>query len=123
MIEGRAGVLDIDLTAMRAVDLPLVSYHPIRRFPSSNFDLSVIVGERELVGDLQKRLSELAGAELLEIEFVRQYVGAPLPEGRKSVSFRLTVGAPDRTLLSDEVGVIRSRIIDGMRQVGYELRV
>ena len=44
-------------------------------------------------------------------------------DNEKSVSFRLTVGAPDRTLSSDEVGVIRGRIIEGMREKGYDLRV
>jgi phenylalanyl-tRNA synthetase beta subunit len=54
---------------------------------------------------------------------VRQYSGPPLPDGAKSVSYRLTVSAPDRTLSSEDVGVIRQRIIDGMRGAGYELRV
>jgi hypothetical protein len=49
--------------------------------------------------------------------------GAPLEEGQKSVSFRLTVGSPERTLSSEEVGEIRARIIEGMRELGYELRV
>jgi hypothetical protein len=39
------------------------------------------------------------------------------------VSFRLTVGAADHTLSSEEVGAIRGRIIEAMRQAGYELRV
>ena len=46
-----------------------------------------------------------------------------MPEGTKSVSYRVTIAAPDRTLSSDEVGVVRSRIIEGMRQLGYDLRV
>ena len=54
---------------------------------------------------------------------MRQYAGPPLEEGRKSVSFRLTVGSPERTLSSEEVGEIRERIIEGMRGLGYELRV
>jgi len=54
---------------------------------------------------------------------VRQYSGPPLPAGKKSVSFRLTVAAADRTLASEEVGAIRGRIIDGMQQLGYELRI
>jgi phenylalanyl-tRNA synthetase beta chain len=57
------------------------------------------------------------------IEFVRQYAGPPLPEGKKSVSFRLTVGSSERTLSSEEVGEIRTAIIEGMRGLGYELRV
>jgi hypothetical protein len=39
------------------------------------------------------------------------------------VSFRLTVGSADRTLALDEVGAIRAAIIEGMRGLGYELRV
>jgi phenylalanyl-tRNA synthetase beta chain len=54
---------------------------------------------------------------------VRQYMGAPLEEGRKSVSFRLRVGSPERTLSSEEAGDIRARVIEGMRGLGYELRV
>ena len=46
-----------------------------------------------------------------------------LPEGKKSVSYRLTVWTPDRTLSSEEVGAIRTRIIEGMRTLGYDLRV
>ncbi len=98
-------------------------YRPIRRYPSSAFDLSVVAGVRELVGDLQKRIAALAGEPLESIEFLRQYSGPPIPEGMQSVSFRLTVAAPDRTLSLEEAGAIRSRIIEGMRQQGYELRV
>jgi phenylalanyl-tRNA synthetase beta chain len=123
LVGGRAAVLDIDLELMRSLAREDKRYVAIRRFPSSAFDLSVIVGLRDLVGDIQKRLVGFAGADLDQIEFLRQYSGAPLPEGSKSVSFRLTVAAPDRTLSSEEVGVIRGRIIDGMRGLGYELRL
>ena len=68
-------------------------------------------------------LAELAGAGLASIEYLRQYTGAPLPDDAKSVSFRLTVGAADRTLSSEEAGAIRQNIIEGMRGRGYELRV
>jgi phenylalanyl-tRNA synthetase beta subunit len=57
------------------------------------------------------------------VEFVRQYSGPPLRTDQKSVSFRLTAGSPERTLSSEEVGEIRARIIEGMRGLGYELRV
>ncbi len=121
---GRATVLDIDLRAMeRLAATRDQRYKPIRRYPASAFDLSVVIGERELVGDIQNRLAELAGAWLESIEFVRQYSGPPIPEGKKSVSYKLTVAAPDHTLSLEEAGAIRSRIIEGMRAAGYELRV
>jgi phenylalanyl-tRNA synthetase beta chain len=124
MVEtGRAAVLDIDLRALEQVLPRQGRYIPIRRLPASAFDLSVITELRRPVGQIQSQLTNLAGADLLAIEFQREYIGAPLPAEAKSVSFRLTVGAPDRTLPSDEVGAIRNRIIEGMRAQGYNLRV
>jgi phenylalanyl-tRNA synthetase beta chain len=120
---GRAAVLDIDLDRLMQLCRRDRKYEPLPRFPSSAFDLSVIVPQREYAGHVQAQLQRFGGEELKSIEFVRQYSGPPLPEGTKSVSFRLTVSATDRTLSSDEIGATRQRIIDGMRQLGYELRV
>jgi phenylalanyl-tRNA synthetase beta chain len=121
---GRAAVLDIDLAVLQRLQaVEEKRYAPIRRFPSSAFDLSVLTDPRDLVGDIRKKLADFAGLYLVSIEFLRVYTGPPLPEGKKSVSFRLTVGAQGRTLSSDEAGATRSRIIDAMRALGYELRL
>ena len=120
---GRAAILDVDLDRVRTLSATEVQYRPIRRYPASAFDLSVVAGIRELAGDLEAKLRSFAGPLLESIEYVRQYAGPPLPEGKKSVSYRLTVGSSERTLSSDEVGAIRAGIIDGMRGLGYELRV
>jgi phenylalanyl-tRNA synthetase beta chain len=120
---GRAAVLDLDLRAIQALGPVGAKYTPVRRYPTSAFDLSVIAGAREHAGNLRESLASFAGPLLESILFVRQYSGPPLDEGRKSVSFRLTVGSPERTLSSEEVGDARARIIEGMRGLGYELRV
>ena len=122
-IEGRAALIDLNLQLMERLDQREIKYQQLRRFPTSAFDLSVVAGMREPVGQIQKRLVAAAGDDLVEIEFVRQYSGEPLPPDRKSVSYRLIVGANDRTLSSEEAGNIRSRIIDAMRASGYELRI
>ena len=53
MVKGRGSVLDVNLDALMRLRAPDTRYVPIRRFPSSAFDLSVIVKERALVGDIQ----------------------------------------------------------------------
>ncbi|MGA2133787.1 MAG: phenylalanine--tRNA ligase subunit beta [Bryobacteraceae bacterium] len=121
--EGRTAMLDLDLTIVQAAASTEKRYTPIRRYPSSAFDLSVVAGERDLAGDLSHKLAELAGPLLESIEYQRQYAGPPLPEGAKSVSFRLTLGSAERTLSSEEVGAIRARLIEGMRAQGYDLRL
>jgi phenylalanyl-tRNA synthetase beta chain len=123
LAEGRTAMLDLDLTVVQAAAPKEKRYTPIRRYPSSAFDLSVVARERELAGDMRGKLAALAGPLLESIEYQRQYAGPPLPEGTKSVSFRLTVGSPERTLSSEEVGEIRARLIDGIRAQGYDLRL
>jgi phenylalanyl-tRNA synthetase beta chain len=120
---GRAAVLDLDLRLIQSLSAAETKYTPIRRYPSSAFDLSVVAGLREHAGKLEASVASFAGPLLESIEFLRQYSGPPLEEGKKSVSFRLTVGSPERTLSSEEAGQIRARIIEGMRELGYELRV
>ncbi|MBZ5633983.1 MAG: phenylalanine--tRNA ligase subunit beta [Acidobacteriia bacterium] len=121
MVEGgRAAVLDLDLARLMSLQPATERYQPLRRFPESAFDLSVLAGPRTLIADVQWALEKLAGGPLLSIVFLREFA---LADGARSLSYRLTVGAPDRTLSAEEVGAVRSRIIDGMRSAGYELRL
>jgi phenylalanyl-tRNA synthetase beta chain len=117
---GRAAVLDLDLALLQELQPPPARYQPLRRFPVSAFDLSALAPPRALIGDVEAQLLLHAGGELLSIAFLRDFT---LPDGRRSLSYRLTVGAPDRTLTSEEVSVIRTRVIEGMRAAGYELKV
>lgn len=121
---GRAAVVDLSIDALEAIASGDIKYTPIRRYPASAFDLSIVVGERHLAGDIEAALVELAaGQDLLGVEFLRLYSGPPLNEGQKSVSFRVTIGAKDRTLSTDEVTASRTRLIEAMRARGYDLRV
>ena len=121
--EGRAAIVDLDLALLQKLDSAERRYEPLRRFPTSAFDLSVLAGLRVTAGEIERRLADAASTDLVKIEFVRQHAGAPLPEDRKSMSYRLTVGAQDRTLSSDDVAVIRNRVIEALQKAGYELRV
>jgi phenylalanyl-tRNA synthetase beta chain len=123
LLAGRAALLDLDLEQIHRMGPIEKRYRPIRRFPTSAFDLSVIAPQRALIGEIQKHLVRLAGEWLDSIEFLRTYSGPPIPEGFQSVSFRLRVGAWDHTLSLEEVGQIRARIIEGLRAAGYDLRL
>ncbi len=123
LLAGRAALLDLDLERVHALGPEPKRYRPVRRFPTSAFDLSVIAPLRALIGEIEKHMVRLAGEWLDSIEFLRTYSGPPIPEGFQSVSFRLRVGASDRTLSLEEVAEVRARIIEGLRAAGYELRL
>ena len=115
----RAAVLDLDLSKLAEHEFLPSRYPAPQKYPSSAFDLSVIVRPQELVGDLTRRMQVLAGPLLEQIAYVRQYAKSDT----KSVTFRFTLSSPERTLSSDEVTQVRTTIIDGMRGLGYDLTV
>jgi phenylalanyl-tRNA synthetase beta chain len=117
---GRAAILDLDLEVLETLQPAARRYQPLRRFPASAFDLSVVVPPRVLIGDVQMQLEIFAGADLLEIYFLRDFA---LPNGDRSLSYRLTVGSAERTLSSDEISASRARIIKAMQEAGFNLTV
>ena len=116
MVEnGRAAVLDLDLTLL---DQPKeIRYQPLRRFPESAFDLSFIAPARMLIGDLQDAMPR--SPEILSIEFRGEFA---LPDEKRSLTYRITLGAPNRTLTSEETGAIRDGIIEAVKLHGCEFR-
>jgi len=72
-----------------------------------------------LVANLETQLRQLAGEALVSLQFLLIF---PVQPHKKSVSFRLTLGAGNRTLTAEEVTGIRERVVAGIKAAGYELR-
>jgi phenylalanyl-tRNA synthetase beta chain len=120
---GRAATLDIDLAHLQKLTPAASSYTPVRRFPASAFDLSVIANTRDLAGDLAQGIKAFVGELAESVAYVREYQGPPVPEGKKSVTFRITLADPARTLNDDEITAARARILTGLNGLGYDTRV
>jgi phenylalanyl-tRNA synthetase beta chain len=123
-LQGRAFVFDIDLQVTQQLAAAReVRYKPVRKYPTSGFDLSIITSLQTPVAGIEEELRKLGGDAIAQIYFVRQYTGRPLPDGQKSVSYHMEIGAVDHTLTAEEASEIRNKMIEGMRARGYELRV
>ncbi len=119
---GRAAVLDLNLGTLFQLGPQPKKYTPLRRYPSSEFDLSVIAGLRDLCGSIQELIRSAAGPSCDRVAFLYGYQGKPLADDQQSLSFRVTVSAPDHTLSNEEVTAIRNAIIAKLRDSGYDLR-
>jgi phenylalanyl-tRNA synthetase beta chain len=110
--QGRAAVLDVDLRKLQALsESRETKYSPVGRFPSSTFDLAIVVAPQALAGDVAR--------DVPEAEFREDF---RLPDGRRSLLFRFTLSAPDRTLTGEEIAAARQKWIETLRSKGYELR-
>jgi len=78
-------------------------YEPIPRFPFSKRDISVICGKDRSAGELRKIMLSGGSGIVRGVEIVTQYEGAPIPPGKRSVSFSIEYGDPTRTLKDDEI--------------------
>ena len=119
---GRAAVLDLDLAEMFALGPLPKKYTPLRRFPESEFDLSVVAGLRVHCAELAARIRDAAGSLCERVQYLYSYQGRPLPDDRQSLTFRVTLAAPDHTLTSEEVAGVRARIISALEAAGFAIR-
>jgi phenylalanyl-tRNA synthetase beta chain len=119
---GRAAVLDLDLRKAFEMGPEPKRYTPLRRFPGSTFDLSVVAGLRVLAGDLIASIRAATGECCDAVEFLYSYRGQPLAEDRQSLSFRITVSSADHTFSNEELTAIRNGVMDALRAQGFDLR-
>ena len=64
-----------------------------------------------------------AAALLKEARFIDEYRGKQVPEGKKSVTIRLTIASPEKTLTSQEIEQVAGQVMNKLsKKVGGELR-
>jgi phenylalanyl-tRNA synthetase beta chain len=108
------GELDLDVLT-RAAE-PTVQAHTLHTFPMAQSDVAVVVDEAVPAAAVQRSLSAGAGEHLEALTLFDVYRGEQVGEGRKSLAYRLTFRAPDRTLTTDEVSALRDTALRSAAQ-------
>lgn len=85
--------------------------HDIPTQPAAVRDLAIVLDESTTWADLESTVRSVAPPELETLEFVDLYRGKQVPDGKKSIAFRLIYRAADRTLTREEVEAHQQRII------------
>ncbi len=118
-----AALFEIDLDELLALERAPIEHVPAPKFPGITWDISVVVPEAVRVAQIADVIWKCDKTLVRGVEFVAIYRGAPIPDGRKSVTFSILFRADDRTLLEDEVEPIHKRIVKQLeQQVDGELR-
>ncbi len=114
---------EIDLTHVTAAfDAPIV-YRSVNKLPPSTRDLAIVVKSSEPFATLESIIRTSAGDLLESVQLVDEYRGNPVPKDHRSLAFRLTYRAADRTLTADEVQVSVDRVVASLSEkTGATLR-
>ncbi len=123
----------LELRSMQVFELDfekLLQYAPRRiaasalpRFPAVERDVAIVVdrdfASQQVIGwinDLDEPLIE-------HVEVFDQYVGAPIPDGKKSLAYRVSYRAEDKTLTDTEINELHQKLVDRLgKTFGAERR-
>lgn len=95
--------LDLDLAAPAYSPDYQAVMQPLPRHPSVVRDLSIVVAADLPAADVRRTIHASAPPTLVAVREFDRYQGTSLPDGKVSLSLRLTFRAPERTLTDAEV--------------------
>ena len=82
--------------------------------PAVKEDLAFVFESKIQSFAVIKTIQESAGSLLEEVRLFDVYQGANLGEGKKSLAFNLRFRAPNRTLETEEISSMRSKVIQAV---------
>ena len=97
-------------------------YEGVARFPAVSRDLSMVVPKDILAGQIEQMIRQRSGKLLEACELFDVYEGIQIKPGFKSMAYSVTFRANDRTLEESDINAAMKKILNGLEQMGIELR-
>ncbi|MFA6941795.1 MAG: phenylalanine--tRNA ligase subunit beta, partial [Clostridiaceae bacterium] len=98
-------------------------YKSLPKFPAVTRDIALLVDDSVLVQDIHKVIKSKGGNLVENIELFDVYKGKQIPEGKKSIAYRIVYRSEDKTLTDKDVNKVHSKILSTLEfNLGAELR-
>ncbi len=116
----RAALLVMALDADALIPLPSRSnaYERLPLFPLVEQDFSILVDENTAWQEIRAALEKSVST----IDFIEEYRGKQIPQGKKSVMFRVRFGSDQGTMTSGQIDEKMNSIIKKIGKLGGEVR-
>ena len=110
-------VAEIDLDAAEQA-APKMEAHiePLPRYPSVTRDISILVAETLAAATVLATVREAAPETLVRVREFDRYQGKGVPEGKVSLSLRLTFRSSDRTLTDSDVQSAMDDVLAALKE-------
>lgn len=114
---------EIELEKLLELPCDEARYSALPRLPSSSRDISALVPEEVAWADLEAAVFELGFREIASVNLFDVYRGRGVPDGMRSMAFRVVYRAEGRTLTDEEIELMHGRIRTMLeRKFGAQLR-
>jgi phenylalanyl-tRNA synthetase beta chain len=112
-VQGRVTIFEFDLETLMRLSEEELEYAPIRRFPISERDISMVSEKGTKVDDLLQVIQSAGGKMVLNADLFDIY---DFEDGSTSFAFHILFGADDRTLQSAEVDALMAKISESLEK-------
>ncbi len=89
---------------------------PLPTTPAAEFDLALIVKNERTAAEVERFIRNESGELLERLELFDEFRGAGIPEGTRSLAWRLTFRHPERTLRDKEIDGRRSQLLKALEK-------
>ena len=118
----RAYIAVLDIPAILPFTTFDRKYQGIAKFPAVSRDISMVVPKNILVGQIEHVIEQRGGKILESYSLFDIYEGAQIKPGFKSVAYSITFRAKDKTLEESDILAAMKKILNGLQDLGIELR-
>ncbi len=108
--------LDLEMLLAKAAERERHTVGAVPEFPPVKEDIAVIVDENVPGARVQSLIESAGGDLLVDVTLFDLYRGEQTGAGKKSLAYRLTYQAPDRTLTDAEAAKVRERIVKKLKE-------
>ncbi len=99
-----------------------ITYQPLPKFPATTRDLSLICDDEIPVAELEKAIKGAVGKILEKVTLFDVYKGKQIEDGKKSVSYSISMRSHDGTLTDEQADGAMKRVLKALSAIGAELR-
>jgi phenylalanyl-tRNA synthetase beta chain len=115
--------LDVMLDALDRDERLTPRFQAYSTYPAADRDIAFFAPVKVSVAEIERATQKAAGTLLESVQVFDEYQGESVPEGKRSLAFRLVYRASDRTLVDEEVESVHQKVREALvEKFGVNLR-
>src|SRR5919202_2565318 len=115
--------LDVLLDALDQDEILIPEFRSYSTYPASDRDIAFFAPVKVSVAEIERATQNAAGQLLESVQVFDEYQGENVPQGQRSLPFRLVYRPSDRTLTDEEVEPVHQKVREALvEKFGVSLR-
>lgn len=119
-LDAEAQLIELNLATLEALGKVTPRYRPIPKLPAIVRDLSLVVSERTAASAVAAAITHAAGDLCESVELAAEFRGGSVPEGHRSLTFRVVYRDPKARTAPDEARTLTDKEIEAVQQAALE---